>query len=192
MNPAVSFSIYLLGRMPGYKFFLYVISQCLGAFFASLMVFLVYLNQLQRYKNGMFSIETAGIFATYPNDVNDPTNTFSLFMDQFFSTALFIIAILAITDKLNTEMTHEVVAILIGASLTVIGASYGLNCGFAVNPARDFAPRIFTAMAGWGAKTFQAGNGFFWIPVFAPMMGSVLGTISYSLFISNHWNPDDI
>lgn len=182
----------LLGRISGTRFFFYVIAQCLGAWFASLMVFLVYLNQLQRFHGGMFSIETAGIFATYPADVNDPTNTFSLFVDQFFSTALFIMAILAITDKLNSEISHELVAILIGLSLTVIGASYGLNCGFAVNPARDFAPRIFTAMAGWGAKTFQAGHGFFWIPILAPMMGSFLGTISYSLFISNHWNPDDI
>lgn len=188
----MSFSQLLLGRMPGYKFVFFVVAQCLGAWLASLMVFLVYLNQLQRYKGGMFSMDTAGIFATYPNDITDPTSTFSMFFDQFFSTALFIIAILAITDKLNTELHHEVIAVLIGLSLMVIGASFGFNCGFAVNPARDFAPRIFTAMAGWGSKTFSAANGFFWIPVFAPMFGSFFGTVLYSLFISNHWFPDDI
>jgi MIP family channel proteins len=182
----------ILGKMPLYKFILYTIAQCLGAWLASLMVFLVYLNQLQKYKNGMYSIDTAGIFATYPNDIHDSTNTFSMFFDQFFSTSLFIIAILAITDKNNTVISHELVSILIGASLVIIGTSFGFNCGFAVNPARDFAPRIFTAMFGWGSKTFSAANGFFWIPVFAPFLGSAFGTGLYSLFISNHWFSDDV
>lgn len=182
----------LLGRMPVHKFVFYVIAQCLGAFFASLAVYLVYLSQLQHFKNGMYSLETAGIFATYPYDVDKPGgSTFSLFADQFFATALFIVAIHAITDKLNSEMSHELVAMLIGLTLTVIGASYGVNSGFAVNPARDFAPRLFTAMAGWGAKTFQAGDGFFWIPTLVPMLGSFAGTVAYSVFVSNHWNPDD-
>lgn len=154
------------------------------------MVFLVYLNQLGKYKNGMYSMDTAGIFATYPYDLQDSANTFSMFFDQFFSTSLFIITILAITDKRNTEIPHELVALFIGLSLTVIGTSFGSNCGFAVNPARDFAPRVFTAIAGWGSKPFTAGNHFFWIPLFVPMFGSVFGTFLYSLFVSNHWPVD--
>lgn len=182
--------MFVLGRMPFYKFLIYTFAQLLGAFLASFVVFLVYLNQLQKYKNGMFSIETAGIFATYPNDINDKTNTFSMFCDQFISTSLFIIAILAITDKNNSNISHEMVSILIGLSLFIIGSSFGYNCGFAVNPARDFSPRVFTAIFGWGSKTFSAGNGFFWIPVIAPMIGSVFGTVLYNLFIGNHWFDD--
>jgi MIP family channel proteins len=180
----------ILGRMPFYKFILYVVAQFIGAFLASFAVFLVYLNQLQKYKDGMHSMDTAGIFATYPNDIHDPTNSFSMFCDQFFATSLFIIAILAITDKNNTNIPHEMVSLLIGLALLVIGSSYGFNCGFAVNPARDLAPRIFTAIFGWGSKTFSAGNAFFWIPVFAPMLGSAFGTFLYCLFIGNHWLDD--
>jgi len=100
---------------------------------------------------------------------------------------LFIISILAITDKKNTEIPHQTVAILIGLSLIVVGAAFGYNGGFAVNPARDFGPRMFTLIAGWGTKTFTAGNYYFWIPIIGPMLGSVFGTFLYWIFISNHW-----
>lgn len=179
----------LLGKLPLFSFGIYVIGQFIGAFLASVMVFLVYLNQLSKYPAGMNSIETAGIFGTYPNDVNDPSNTFSMFCDQFFGTFLFIICILAVTDKKNTEMSHEMVAVLIGFAMVIIGSSFGFNCGFAVNPARDLSPRIFTAIAGWGSKTFTAGNYFFWIPIVAPMLGSAFGTLVYGLIVSNNW-PD--
>lgn len=183
--------MFLLGRISIVKLLIYSIAQFLGAFFASLMVFITYLNQLGKYKNGMFSLDTAGIFATFPNDLNDQTNTFSMFFDQFFSTSLFIITILSITDKRNNLISHELVALFIGLSLTAIGCSFGYNCGFAVNPARDLAPRIFTSIAGWGSAPFTAGNHFFWVPMISPMLGSLVGTFLYSLFISNHWPTDE-
>lgn len=144
-------------------------------------------NQFVQYTNGKYSIDTAGIFGTYPKDVDNSLATFSNFFDQFFSTALFIISILAITDKKNTEIPHQTVAILIGLSLIVVGTAFGYNGGFAVNPARDFGPRMFTLVAGWGTKTFSAGNYYFWIPIIGPMLGSVFGTFLYWIFISNHW-----
>ncbi len=122
---------------------------------------------------------------------NNP-NVLSMFFDQFFATSLFIITILSITEKRNTGgLPHAVISLLIGLSLTAIGSSFGFNCGFAVNPARDFGPRFFTLIAGWGGKTFSAGNYFFWIPLVVPMLGSVFGTIIYSLFISNHFSDAD-
>jgi glycerol uptake facilitator-like aquaporin len=36
-----------------------------------------------------------------------------------------------------------------------IGIAFGYNCGYAINPARDFAPRLFTLMAGFGNETFR-------------------------------------
>jgi aquaporin-10 len=143
-----------------------------------------------KYPKGMFNKDTAGIFGTYPNDINDEKNTFTMFCDQFFATSLFLIAILAITDKKNNEIAHPLSAILIGLSLTGIGTAFGYNCGFAVNPARDFGPRIFTYIFGWGGRTFSAGNFFFWIPIVAPMMGAAFGTCIYNLFISIHL-PDE-
>lgn len=115
------------------KFFIYAIAQFLGAFIAAFFVYVTYLNALRKYSGGAYSLDTAGIFATYLNNKIEDGNMFLNFFDQFFSTALFIIAILAITDKKNnTEIPHQTVALLIGLALVVIGAAFGHNCGFAV------------------------------------------------------------
>ena len=70
----------------------------------------------------------------------------------------------------------------------VIGTTLCYNCGYAVNPARDFGPRLFTYLAGWDfvfSKT--QGYYFFLVPILGPMLGGILGTIMYYLLISNHW-----
>ena len=206
MNPAVSFSMFLLGRLTLFKCALYALAQTIGAFLASFMVFLVYLNHINEYQErnyahndkrfdpnrntnfsnniGYYSMELAPIFATYPKDSIGKWSTFSNFFDQLFSTSLFIVAILAVTEKRNAQIPHQLVSILIGFSLVAVGTSFGLR-GFAVNPARDLGPRLFTLIAGWGVEPFISHGYYFWIPVVAPMFGSVFGTILYSLLVSN-------
>jgi glycerol uptake facilitator-like aquaporin len=162
LNPAVSFSMFLIGRLSFLKFILYSIAQFCGAFLASLMVFIVYFNQIQTYPAGMFSLETASIFSTYPSDLNEPINSLLFsFLNELFSTALFIILVLAATDKRN-GIPPVFAALIIGFSLLVIGSAFSLICGNAINPARDLAPRYFTLIAGWGLQVITAGNYFFW------------------------------
>jgi glycerol uptake facilitator-like aquaporin len=67
--------------------------------------------------------------------------------------------------------------------VTVIGMSFGFNAGYAINPARDLGPRLFTAVAGWGADVFRAGNYWFWVPIVGPIVGGVLGAYTYDLLI---------
>lgn len=50
----------LTGRLNWTRFFVYVIAQILGAFLASAVVFVVYLDRLQIYKPGMYSLDSAG------------------------------------------------------------------------------------------------------------------------------------
>lgn len=62
--------------------------------------------------------------------------------------------IFAITDSKNSEVKAGLKPVAIGLVLLVVGAAFGFNCGYAVNPARDFSPRVFTAIAGWGSDVF--------------------------------------
>jgi glycerol uptake facilitator-like aquaporin len=64
-----------------------------------------------------------------------------------------------------------------------VGMGFGFNSGYAINPARDLGPRLFTAVAGWGGDVFRAGNGWWWVPLLAPPIGAVLGVFAYDAAI---------
>ena len=85
--------------------------------------------------------------------------------------------ILAITDARNAPPASGMAPLIVGLLVAVIGMSFGFNAGYAINPARDFAPRLFTAVAGWGTEVFRAGNGWWWVPLTAPVLGAVLGSV---------------
>lgn len=188
MNPAVSLAFFLTGRLSIVRFILYVSGQLLGAFVAALAVFTLYIDQLKSYGPDQFSMKTASIFATYPNDT---VSVFGAFWDQTVSTAIFVLYILSFCDTKNSGIPTGAAALLFGTTITVMAGSAGFNCGGAINPARDFGPRFFTLIAGWGWEPFQANSHFFWIPIVGPMFGAVLGTVVYILLISNHWPTDD-
>jgi len=69
----------------------------------------------------------------------------------------------------------------------LIGAAFGFNAGYAINPARDFGPRLFTFVAGWGGEVFRAGNSWWWVPAVAPCLGGVLGGWAYDVCVGNRF-----
>lgn len=73
---------------------------------------------------------------------------------QVFGTFLLVLGIFAICDSQNSEVKAGLKPLMIGFLLWGIGGSFGFNAGYAINPARDFSPRLFTAMAGWGTDVF--------------------------------------
>ena len=62
---------------------------------------------------------------------------------------------MAITDENNMAPPKGLIPLALGLLVAAIGMGLGLNCGYAINPARDLGPRIFTAMAGWGIEPFR-------------------------------------
>ena len=61
-------------------------------------------------------------------------------LDQIVGTFVLVISILAVTDSKN-EVVSGIVPIFVGMSIAVVGLAFGHNCGFSLNPARDFGPR---------------------------------------------------
>jgi glycerol uptake facilitator-like aquaporin len=72
----------------------------------------------------------------------------------------------------------------VGLIVVVIGMTFGFNAGYAINPARDLGPRLFTAVGGWGSEVFRAGNGWWWVPIVGPLIGGVLGGFVYDVFVT--------
>ncbi|XP_077792681.1 aquaporin-7-like isoform X3 [Podarcis muralis] len=145
---------------------------------------------LMDYTGGTLSVGgptgTANIFATYPSPY---MSTLGGFINEFITTAVLLIGILAINDLKNAGALPGTHALSVGLLVAVIGMSLGMNTGYAINPSRDLPPRIFTAVAGWGLEVFNASNNWWWVPVVAPMLGSLLGIFIYNIFIDFHNRP---
>lgn len=187
LNPAVSCACVILGRLKLVMFPVYVIAQLLGAFVGSACVYGVYYEAIRHFDNGTRAIRgptaTAGIFATYPQEY---LSTMAGFGDQVFGTMLLVIGVMAITDRYNTAPGSNMTPLAAGGLLTVIGMSFGLNCGYAINPARDFGPRAFTACAGWGVDVFTEYDYWFWVPLVAPFVGALAGAWAYQILVGIH------
>ncbi|KAF4321822.1 hypothetical protein BBO99_00004565 [Phytophthora kernoviae] len=181
LNPAVTLTLAVFGRFEWYKLPGYFIAQTLGAFAAAWVVFVVYypwfdLQDPQRET-------TQGIFATYPNE--QIPNWCGL-ANEIVGTALLVSGIFAVGDQLNKPASPYSFPGAVALMLTCIGMAFGLDTGYALNPARDFGPRLFTFFAGWGWKVFTARSAYFWIPIVGPFVGGLLGAGMYVGLIENY------
>ena len=136
---------------------------------------------------------TAQIWATYPQKFIDGTylSTFpGGLIDQIVGTALLVLLIFAMSDGRNLAPASNLGPIVVGAAVLLIGMTFGYNSGYAINPARDFGPRLFTFLAGWGKPVFTANDHWWWVPIVGPCVGGLLGGYAYRLLISRHHPPE--
>jgi len=125
---------------------------------------------------------TAGIFATYPKPY---LSTLGGLLDQIVGTALLVGCIFAIGDQRNAAPPAWLSPIVVGLLVVAIGMAFGANAGYAINPARDFGPRLFTALAGWNMQVFQVHGHWWWVPIVGPLVGGVLGGFLYDALVGN-------
>ena len=189
LNPAVTLAAAVHRGFPWKKVVPYAVAQTAGAFVAAAVVFLTYREGLTAFDGGVRQVlgpqGTAGIFATYPQPY---LSTFpGGFIDQVVGTAILVAVILGITDQRNAPAPAGLVPVIVGLLVVAIGAAFGTNSGYAINPARDFGPRLFTYLAGWGGEVFRAGNYWWWVPIVGPLVGGVLGGWLYDAFVGNRF-----
>jgi MIP family channel proteins len=189
LNPAVTLALAARRNFPWRKVLPYSFAQAAGAFVASAVVFLTYHEALAAYDGGVRQVlgpqGTAGIWATYPQPF---LSTFpGGFIDQIVGTALLVAVIFGITDSRNSPAPAGLAPVVVGLLVVLIGATFGFNSGYAINPARDFGPRLFTFLAGWGGEVFRAGNSWWWVPIVAPCIGGVIGGWVYDALVGNRF-----
>ncbi len=189
LNPAVTLAMAVHRGFPWSKVIPYSMAQVAGAFTASAVVYAVYHESLDALYGGIRGMDTAGIWATYPQEFL--SNVPGGLVDQIVGTALLVGCILAIVDERNTAVQANMAPVVIGSVVLLIGMTFGHNCGYAINPARDFGPRLFTAVAGWGPQVFTANNYWWWIPIVGPLIGGVVGGFVYDQCITRFHPPED-
>jgi glycerol uptake facilitator protein len=159
LNPAVTVALCLFANFEGRKVLPYIIAQVAGAFCAAALVYGLYYNLFFDFeqshnmvRGSVESLDLAGIFSTYPNP---HISVLQAFLVEVVITAVLMALILGLTDDGNGIPRGPLAPLLIGILIAVIGASMGPLTGFALNPARDFGPKLFAYFAGWGKVAFR-------------------------------------
>jgi glycerol uptake facilitator protein len=185
INPAVTLALAVRGKHPWNKVLPYWGAQVLGAFVAAAILYFVYQGALNHAlavagtpghpANLTDSNGYGWVFYTFPKSF---VGTFGAFGDEFLGTALLVGLIFALIDVRNQPVQANLNPLIIGLLVVAIGASFGLNTGYAINPARDFGPRLWIAIVSAGGS-FAANNYYFWIPIVGPLLGGTVGALIY-------------
>lgn len=201
LNPAISTMLYIyrgfpLAKMPGY-----ITAQMLGAFLATLITFAIFQPGLidlqtrdltvQDHHLGTYAVQVipqASVvlpnFLTFPRRPWINTNT--AFLTEFVATTILAVSVLALGDDTNAPPGAGMNAFIIGLVIAVLGMAFGFNTGLAMNPARDFGPRVALAVLGYSGgpnPSLFADGYWFRVNWLAPLCGAIFGGFLYDSMI---------
>ncbi|RZS91250.1 glycerol uptake facilitator protein [Motilibacter rhizosphaerae] len=175
LNPAVSVALATFGKFEWRKVAPYAAAQTAGAFVAALLVRWNYTEVIGKYDPG-HTVKSQGIFSTLPGNGGLPVHEWGAFRDQVIGTAILLFLIAALSDVRNMPPMSNLAPVVVGLVVVAIGMAWGTDAGYAINPARDFGPRLASWLTGYGsAWKDQYGNVYFYIPIIAPLIGGVIG-----------------
>jgi glycerol uptake facilitator protein len=192
INPAVTLAFAARRGFPWRKVPSYIAAQVLGAFLGALLVYVVYKGAIDSYEHANHitrgdpnSVPTYSIFATFPAKYLG--NWVGPLVDQIVGTAFLVAFVFAVVDEINQPVHANLAPLIIGFIVVAIGLSFGANAGYAINPARDFGPRLFAWIAGWGKIAIPGNygnvNDYLWIPIVGPFIGGLVGAYVYDFTI---------
>jgi glycerol uptake facilitator protein len=193
INPAVTVAFAAFRGFPWAKVPGYIIAQVLGAIAGAALVYLNYKDAIGAFEESAGierdgGLGSVGIFVTGPagyfGDYSGPV------ISEITGTAFLLVFVFAVVDLMNVPPKANLGPLIIGLAVFAIGMSFGANSGYAINPARDFGPRVLTWLEGWGSAAFPGDIGgditaYWWVPIVAPLVGALIGAAIYDFFI-NH------
>ncbi|MBM3918561.1 MAG: aquaporin family protein [Sphingomonadales bacterium] len=182
LNPAVSLGLVLAGRFDAQMLPIYLAAQMAGAIAGAALTYIFYWMHI-RLQGDEAAIR--GCFCNAPALTSVPHNLFS----EALATAVLVgVALFLAGPKLEiVGQTTRVVGLGSVGALPVallvwgIGLSLGGTTGYAINPARDLAPRLVYVL--FRGKKAEADWSYAWIPVVGPLLGAALVGLLYSIFI---------
>ncbi|HUA49372.1 MAG TPA: MIP/aquaporin family protein [Solirubrobacteraceae bacterium] len=202
INPAITLGAAIRKQLPWGKVPGYWIAQVVGCFVGAALVYLVYVNAIDNFnivghcgtvlkgcvpikRGSPASVATYSTFATFPalyfHTVWGPL------IDQVVGTFFLALFVWAVTDEYGLAVGANLTPWIVGMIVMAVGISFGANAGYAINPARDFGPRIFAWIAGWGKVAFPGDyvniSNYFWVPIVGPLIGAALASFFYDSFI---------
>ena len=213
INPAITVAMTCWGGFPRARVPAYIAAQLAGAFLAACCLYVIFAGSIAEYEkqNGITrgkpeSVVTAAMYGEYhPNPTVklhaaaasegiDTVGTGAAVFAEVLGTALLAFCVFAFTDRRNKGSPGGRLApFFIGATVTLLVVVLGPVTQACLNPARDFGPRIFAALAGWGEIALPGPRGLvdtLAVYLAAPIAGGVLGGLAYQRLIGDS-QPDE-
>ena len=156
LNPAVSIGLAIGGTFPWCDVCTYIAGQMIGAALGALLVWLVYKDHFNATDDPDAEL---GVFCTSPAIKDYPIN----FLGEMIGTFALMFVVFFITDG---ELTYE------------SNSTLGGTTGYAINPARDLAPRFIhfiLPIKGKGSSHWE----YAWVPVLGPIAGAAIAGMLY-------------
>merc|ERR1712110_375028 len=173
VNPAVSLALLISKQIKPVTFALYVVAQLIGGFLGAALTHAFYFDFSHARCKGSWA--ACGL----ANERAAGLNLTSAFFVELFGTFILCLAVLATTDKNNKGLENPIAKVtLLMLAIALPGSTMGKLTGFAINPARDFAPRIFASIL-YGSAPWTV---FAWVPVVGPLAGGALAAIAFMWF----------
>jgi glycerol uptake facilitator protein len=176
LNPAVTLAMAISGKFAWSSVLPYMLAQMLGALTGAFLVWIVYRDHFNRTTEPGLQLAafstTPAIYNPVINILSEAVGTFVLIYVVFYITGA------EITNSHTMIGLGSVGALPVALLVWVIGLSLGGNTGYAINPARDLAPRIMHTvlpMKGKGKSNWS----YAWIPVVGPFIGGIAGALVY-------------
>ena len=182
LNPAVTVGLASIGSFPWPDVPGYIVAQVVGAFVGAALVWVAYLPHWAVTSDKDAKL---GVFATGPAIRNSAANVAT----EIIGTAVLVFGVLAIAENaqtlarpgaidLSVVFTGALQPLLVGILVLGIGLSLGGPTGYAINPARDFGPRLAHAVLPIAGKR-DSDWSYAWIPIVGPLMGGVVGAVLF-------------
>lgn len=216
INPAITIALTFWGHFPVARAAPYVAAQLLGAFAAACVLFVLFepfLDQKEKTKNVVRgepgSEITAMCYCEYfpsPGPMGAGEKHYSAeehkkhnllvsepaaCLAEILGTAILALAVMAVTDKRNPANPGVLAPVFIGLTVSILICVIAPLTQACFNPARDFGPRLFAWLAGWGEIALPGPryNGFFTVYIFSPIVGAVGGMMVYRIVLQPHMYP---
>jgi glycerol uptake facilitator protein len=191
LNPAVTLALAVKRGFAWGKVFPYMLAQIFGAFLGAGAVYLI-------YRDGLVLAGMPNVWCTGPGSafeaafwgngavaaVSVPYSMVTCIIAEIFGTAVLLWGVLASGDSRNTGLMHNLGPFLVGGTVLAVGLSLGGPSGYAINPARDFGPRLLGTLVGtqglWSSD-------FYWliVPIISTLIGGLIGAFTYDWFVTN-------
>jgi glycerol uptake facilitator protein len=190
LNPAVTLALAAFKGFSWNKVLPYALAQTAGAFVAAIIIRFTYADAINAVDPG-HTYSTQGIFSTQSGAVTVGTTVHSVtlttaFFDQIVGTAILVFVIFALTTATNNPPLANLGPLIVGLLVVAIGMAWGVNAGYAINPARDFGPRLAEWVTGYSTAWRSANDGhpiYFWIPIIGPLVGGLVGGAAFKYLI---------